>query len=206
MNDGGDTEARFLAMIRGAPADHANRLIYADWLEEQGQRERAEFLRAACKLSTIRPGKNKAEQLRQRLMRLAGVTDATWRAIVTCPPIDGCPDAQRKACPMLWSALVSKEKADVRSCGTCERDVYFCASLEEVSEHARARETVAVDPTISLGSAAWVYERDRPLSPGEAPYMAALERQRRGREPGIVPATPLPALFLVPPRRGRPPP
>jgi uncharacterized protein (TIGR02996 family) len=42
-----------LAAIRAAPDDDAPRLIYADWLEEHGQTERAEFIRIQCELARI---------------------------------------------------------------------------------------------------------------------------------------------------------
>jgi uncharacterized protein (TIGR02996 family) len=40
-----------LAAIRAAPDDDAPRLIYADWLDEHGQPERAEFIRVQCELA-----------------------------------------------------------------------------------------------------------------------------------------------------------
>ena len=43
----------FLQAIREAPTDDAPRLIYADWLEEHGQADRAEFIRVQCRLSRI---------------------------------------------------------------------------------------------------------------------------------------------------------
>jgi uncharacterized protein (TIGR02996 family) len=43
-------EDAFLQAIREAPADDAPRLIYADWLEEHGQSDRAEFIRVQCRL------------------------------------------------------------------------------------------------------------------------------------------------------------
>jgi uncharacterized protein (TIGR02996 family) len=41
----------FLQAIREHPEDDAPRLVYADWLEEQGQAERAEFIRVQCALA-----------------------------------------------------------------------------------------------------------------------------------------------------------
>ena len=38
-------EANFLAAIRENPDDDAVRLIFADWLEDQGDTDRAEFIR-----------------------------------------------------------------------------------------------------------------------------------------------------------------
>jgi uncharacterized protein (TIGR02996 family) len=43
--------APFLAAIRAAPDDDAPRLIYADWLDEHGEPERAEFIRVQCELA-----------------------------------------------------------------------------------------------------------------------------------------------------------
>lgn len=43
--------ASFLASIIAAPDDDGPRLIFADWLEEQGERERAEFIRVQCELA-----------------------------------------------------------------------------------------------------------------------------------------------------------
>ena len=40
-----------LAAIRAAPDDDAPRLIYADWLDEHGQPERAEFIRVQIELA-----------------------------------------------------------------------------------------------------------------------------------------------------------
>jgi len=43
----------FLADIIAHPDDDSVRLIYADWLDEQGQGERAEFIRAQCEFAKI---------------------------------------------------------------------------------------------------------------------------------------------------------
>jgi uncharacterized protein (TIGR02996 family) len=40
-----------LAAIRAAPDDDAPRLVYADWLDEHGQPERAAFIRIQCELA-----------------------------------------------------------------------------------------------------------------------------------------------------------
>lgn len=41
----------FILAIRESPDDDAPRLIYADWLEENGQADRAEFIRVQCRLA-----------------------------------------------------------------------------------------------------------------------------------------------------------
>lgn len=54
------TEQALLRAILDTPADDAPRLIYADWLEENGQPERAEFIRVQCELARI-PAEDLAE-------------------------------------------------------------------------------------------------------------------------------------------------
>jgi uncharacterized protein (TIGR02996 family) len=43
----------FLAAILESPDDDAPRLVYADWLDEHGQPERAEFIRVQCELACL---------------------------------------------------------------------------------------------------------------------------------------------------------
>jgi uncharacterized protein (TIGR02996 family) len=57
--------AALLAAIRAAPEDDAPRLIYADWLDEHGQPERAEFIRVQCELA-----RHESADLRQREAQL----------------------------------------------------------------------------------------------------------------------------------------
>ncbi|HTU91215.1 MAG TPA: TIGR02996 domain-containing protein [Gemmataceae bacterium] len=46
-------EEAFIQAIRETPADDAPRLIFADWLEEHGQADRAEFIRVQCRLARL---------------------------------------------------------------------------------------------------------------------------------------------------------
>jgi uncharacterized protein (TIGR02996 family) len=57
--------APFLAAIRAAPDDDAPRLIYADWLDEHDQPERAEFIRVQCELA-----RKDSPELRKREVEL----------------------------------------------------------------------------------------------------------------------------------------
>ncbi len=54
-------ESALLAAIRQSPADDAPRLVYADWLDEHGRPERAEFIRVQCELA-----RRKTKALRRR--------------------------------------------------------------------------------------------------------------------------------------------
>lgn len=46
-----DDGTALLAAIREHPEEDTPRLMYADWLEEHGERERAEFIRVQCELA-----------------------------------------------------------------------------------------------------------------------------------------------------------
>ena len=46
-------EAAFLAAVRAAPDDDLPRLVYADWLDEHGEADRAEFIRVQCELAGL---------------------------------------------------------------------------------------------------------------------------------------------------------
>jgi uncharacterized protein (TIGR02996 family) len=46
----------FLAAIREAPDDDTPRLVYADWLDDQGDADRAAFIRAQVRLARLAPG------------------------------------------------------------------------------------------------------------------------------------------------------
>jgi uncharacterized protein (TIGR02996 family) len=50
-----DMQAAFLADIAANAEDDAPRLVYADWLEENGDAERAAFIRAQCRLPKMGP-------------------------------------------------------------------------------------------------------------------------------------------------------
>ncbi len=66
----------FLAAILDAPDDDAPRLIYADWLDEQGQCERAEFIRVQCEYDQHCDPHERApkwEALRRRAEELLGM-------------------------------------------------------------------------------------------------------------------------------------
>lgn len=67
------TDAAFHRAIIAEPDDDAPRLIYADWLDEQGDADRAEFIRLQIQLSRMLPGepsrewiKSRADELRQQ--------------------------------------------------------------------------------------------------------------------------------------------
>jgi uncharacterized protein (TIGR02996 family) len=68
----------FVQAIREAPEDDAPRLIYADWLEEYGRPERAEFIRVQCARADGSADEPQAEALRQRAEALLEQSWESW--------------------------------------------------------------------------------------------------------------------------------
>lgn len=79
-----DMRQAFLAAILASPVDDSPRLIYADWLEEQGgEPERAEFIRVQCELASpyeefFPP--SRATELRRRQRELLEAHWVKWLA------------------------------------------------------------------------------------------------------------------------------
>ena len=70
----------FLRTILEDPEDDTHRLIYADWLEEHGDCDRAEFIRVQCELEPIRDRYEipRAAELHQREEALVRAHNETW--------------------------------------------------------------------------------------------------------------------------------
>lgn len=60
-----DGEALYRAILE-SPDDDAPRLVWADWLEENGDPERAEFVRLQCEWAALDPGDPRQEELWER--------------------------------------------------------------------------------------------------------------------------------------------
>jgi uncharacterized protein (TIGR02996 family) len=84
-------------LIRAAqaqPLEDAPRLILADWLEEQGDSDRAEFLRLDCELDNLELEEERQETCRHRLAELLALHKADWLAPLHNleePPTVFCP-------------------------------------------------------------------------------------------------------------------
>src|SRR5262245_1043172 len=71
-----------LAAIWEQPHDDTPRLIYADWLEEHGQPERAEFIRVQCELARFEEWDEspRKDELAKREKKLTTKHRKTWLA------------------------------------------------------------------------------------------------------------------------------
>src|SRR4051794_37815108 len=74
-------EDAFLRDILKQPDDDTTRLVYADWLEEQGD-PRAEFLRLECRLRGLPEVGPEGRGVRRRLAFLTGPLDVRWLSAV----------------------------------------------------------------------------------------------------------------------------
>jgi uncharacterized protein (TIGR02996 family) len=69
----------FLRDIIDHADDDAPRLVYADWLEDHGQAERAEFIRLQCEHARLDEDDPRREVLTQREQELLSAHGAGWR-------------------------------------------------------------------------------------------------------------------------------
>jgi uncharacterized protein (TIGR02996 family) len=77
----GAEDQRFVDALTADPDDDAVRLVYADWLEERGDR-RGEFLRVEAELTKTPEGSTKYAQLEDRLPALRRDIDPGWMASI----------------------------------------------------------------------------------------------------------------------------
>jgi uncharacterized protein (TIGR02996 family) len=71
-------EDTFLRAIVEAPDDDGVRLVYADWLEEHGQPERAEFIRLQIELAGLAEGSPRRAALQAREQALLRQHETAW--------------------------------------------------------------------------------------------------------------------------------
>ncbi len=77
----------FLEAIREDPADDVPRLVFADWLEDSGDYDRAEFIRVQCELARGVRDRGRSLELLTRLRELMQVHGETWLgALATLAP------------------------------------------------------------------------------------------------------------------------
>ncbi len=117
-------EETFLSALLADPADDDTRLVFADWLEESGDLGRAELLRHG------RP--------------VAG--PPWWRALVAHQTIDRC---SRQRCPGRWELLLGAP-GKRRDCASCNRQVHYCVSADDLAAAAAVGEPVAFDVAAAL--------------------------------------------------------
>ena len=68
----------FLADVIEHPDDDAPRLVYADWLDEHGDADRAEFIRLQCELAKLEEWDARRPELERRQKRLLRLYALQW--------------------------------------------------------------------------------------------------------------------------------
>jgi uncharacterized protein (TIGR02996 family) len=139
-------EEAFIRSILASPRDDAPRLAFADWLEERGD-PRGEFLRILLRLEALSekeaPPQMKAKLasvreiagLRQRLRQLRELIPLDWALRLTRGWIEHCNMVGFGVkCPRRWELMPEKADPEVRRCGHCYREVWFCWSASDVHE------------------------------------------------------------------------
>jgi uncharacterized protein (TIGR02996 family) len=132
-------ELRLLASI--ARSDEGSREVYADWLDEHDDSQRAELVRMQDAL--VGMSLFEREDHVPRLRELAANTDAHWRIKVARPPIEHCKATSQ--CPIDWGSLAHTERSDVRTCKACGKQVFFCETLGEARTRADRGELLVLD-------------------------------------------------------------
>ena len=72
------THVAFVQAITENPEDDSPRLVYADWLDEHGQPERAEFIRVQCQLARVATGDPRRSRLEAREQELLSGHVEEW--------------------------------------------------------------------------------------------------------------------------------
>jgi uncharacterized protein (TIGR02996 family) len=68
----------FLRAVRENPDDDTARLVYADWLDEHGDPDRAEFIRVQCELAHGAVAEPRRNELKERESEILGAKWAEW--------------------------------------------------------------------------------------------------------------------------------
>ena len=155
-----DLGRQLLGEIRQRPDDPAPRTVYADWCEEHGHPERAEFLRLQIAVAEAKTATDPDfVRAAARLAALAPDVGNTWRASVAMAFIERCPTTTPQqpgasppaafglelVCPMRWDKLAPTDREDVRSCSGCHREVTYCTTITQARAVAVKGGCVAVD-------------------------------------------------------------
>jgi uncharacterized protein (TIGR02996 family) len=185
-------EEAFLQAVLADPADNSLRLVYADWLEDQGDpvsSAKAAFLRLTVQLA--------APARRQRLQQLAAGLDTGWLAVVSRLAIENCRRKREEEqsgrfrleqfeflCEKRWEDLRPTGDRAMRFCEACQENVHYCDTITEARRHAWAGHCIAIDRG--------VIRRDEDLVPEQKylgrPSVAALRAEQERMKPDAVSA------------------
>jgi uncharacterized protein (TIGR02996 family) len=172
----------FLQTIIENPDDDAPRLVYADWLEENGEPERAEFIRVQCTLRHLaKQDTSRARPLAEREKELLDRHKAEWRPRI--------PALRRALRVTFRRGFVERVTVEARSFVAGADELFRLAPIRRVRlywgadppyERARLMQTIAAMPQLArlhalhLGDGFIGSDGVRALSVSE--YLAGLKR------------------------------
>ncbi len=201
------TDADFLKQLGADPSDDTTRLVYADWLDEQGDSEsaaKAQFLRLTAELARTKGRRNRKKR-KKRMQQLAAGLDTDWLAVVSRLAVELCAAKRKEAergwelvvefrylCDRRWEDLRPTDDNAVRSCDSCGENVHYCDTITQAREHAWAGHCIAVDLGVirrkndlepqhlylGMPSLEMLREQEERMQPDEV----SAERERRKRE------------------------
>jgi uncharacterized protein (TIGR02996 family) len=137
----------FLQDIVAHPEDNSLRLIYADWLDEQGD-PRAGFLRLEAEFAALPETDRRKKRLRKRLRKLQKDLPSDWLVRLDRTAIENCEVRFEFQCPKRWEKLQATGDEKVRYCDTCCKPVFHCDTVAQAQEHAWEGECVAIDSRV----------------------------------------------------------
>lgn len=141
----GEQHAEFIAEIHAQSHDETPRLIYADWLEENGD-PRAEYLRLECELIGLEPGDVLYEELHPRFVKLRREMPEDWLGEIGRSRVMNCGESQ---CPKLWKRMDATSIGTIKICRTCRQPIQYYASVAAAAVNALRDQRVAIDKQYS---------------------------------------------------------
>jgi uncharacterized protein (TIGR02996 family) len=173
FDDTSEEEQALVAALAGA--DEVARAVYADWLEQHGHADRAEFLRAQAAVSRITPAHPTFAAATARVREIAKGINPEWRMRVARPAVEDCKVAPEFTCGVDWAELAPTTDPKLRTCTKCQQLVRYCTSEAEAMVHAGLGACLVVDLAAPRTSASIESRaRARPMMPGMYMPMAML--------------------------------
>jgi uncharacterized protein (TIGR02996 family) len=117
-----DREALLLG-IRTAPDDDLPRLAYADWLEENGDPDRAEYIRLQCRLAKLDSDEYDHQPLQVRAWKLEEANRQRWQAEL--PVLRGIQWDSYRRRGLVESVSASSYKAFVTHAGAIRQAIHL---------------------------------------------------------------------------------
>jgi uncharacterized protein (TIGR02996 family) len=141
----------FLADIEANPNEPALRLIYADWLTEQGD-PRGAYLRAEAELAALPADDGRRKKAQKRLKQMRAGLSTDWLARVERTAVENCEPRFEFECPKRWERLSLTGDDNVRFCETCRKPVFHCETVADAQRRAWNGQCVAIDSCTSRTS------------------------------------------------------